>query len=88
MPEKLTHEGQVDRHVGLRARMGLHVGRFGAEESAGPVDGGPLGPVHHLAAAVVALPGQSLGVLVGEYRSERLQDGGADEVLRGDQFEL
>jgi hypothetical protein len=48
---------QVDRHVGLRAGMRLDVGVVGAEERPGAADGGALGDVDELAAAVVPLAG-------------------------------
>ncbi len=51
------------------------------------VDGEALGHVHELAAAVVALAGIALGVLVGEDAARRLQHGAADEVFRSDQLE-
>ena len=44
--------------------------------------------VDELAAAVVALAGIALGVLVGEDGPDRLQDRLGDEVLRGDHLEL
>ena len=78
---------EVDGHVGLRAGVRLHVGVLGAEELLGAVDGQRLGDVDELAAAVVALAGVALGVLVGQHRAGRLQHGLADEVLRGDQLE-
>ena len=43
--------------------------------------------VHELASAVIALSGIAFGVLVGQYRAGGLQDGGADEVFGGDEFE-
>ena len=47
-----------------------------------------LGDVHVLAAAVVALARQALGVLVGEPRALRLEHGGVDVVLARDQLDL
>ena len=44
----------VDRHVGLRAGVRLHVGVLGAEERLGAGDRRPLDDVDELAAAVVA----------------------------------
>ena len=46
---------QVDRHVGLRARVRLHVGVLGAEQRLRARDRRALGDVDELAAAVVAL---------------------------------
>ena len=73
---------EVGGHVGLRAGVGLDVGVLGAEELAGPVDGQLLHLVDHLAAAVVALAGVALGVLVGEGRAGRLEHGRARRSSR------
>jgi hypothetical protein len=53
-----------------------------------PFDGQRLGLVDELAAAVVALAGIALGVLVGQHRSGGLQHRAADDVLGGDQLDL
>ena len=63
----------VDRRVGLRARVRLDVGVLGAEQLLGAVDRQLLGDVDVLAAAVVALAGIPLGVLVGEHRALALE---------------
>src|SRR5207245_131950 len=67
-------QGEVDGHVGLRARVRLDVGVLGAEQLLGAGDREVLDDVHDLAAAVVASPRVSLGVLVGQHRSDRLED--------------
>src|SRR5438270_4359751 len=67
--------------------MRLDVGVLGAEEGLGAVDGELLDLVDHLASAVVALPRQSLGVLVGQGRPGRLEHRLGDEVLAGDQLQ-
>ena len=77
----------VDRHVRLRAGMRLHVDVVGAEQRLGARDGGALGDVDELAAAVVALARIALGVLVGQHRAGGFEHGAADEVLGGDQLE-
>ena len=80
---------EVGRHVGLRARMRLDVDVLGAgEEGQRAILGQPLGDVHELAAAVVALAGQALGVLVGERRTLRLHHRGEGVVLAGDHLDL
>ena len=68
-----AHDGvagleQAEEHglVGLRAGVRLHVGVAGAEQLLDAVDGQLLDDVDELAAAVVALAGIALGVLVGE----------------------
>jgi hypothetical protein len=73
--------------VGLRAGVRLHVGVLGAEELLGAVAGQVLDDVGELAAAVVALAGIALGVLVGEDGAGGLEHGAADEVLRGDHLQ-
>ena len=59
---------QVDRHVGVGAGVGLHVGVRSTEERLGAVAGDVLDLVDDLVAAVVALAGIALAVLVGEDR--------------------
>ena len=76
------------RLVGLRTRVRLNVGELGVEQLLGPIDGEPLGDIHVLAAAVVALPGIAFGVLVGELRTLRRQDRAAGVVLRSDQLDV
>src|SRR5918998_397297 len=76
-------QGRVGRLVGLAARVRLHVDVLGAEELLRPVYGQLLDDVHELAAAVVALAGVALGVLVGHYRALRGKDGRRCEVLAG-----
>ncbi len=58
------HDREVDRHVGLRAGVRLHVGVVGAEQLARAVAGDVLDDVDLLAAAVVALAGQPSAYLL------------------------
>ena len=81
-------EAEIDGHVGLRAGMGLHVRIRRAKELFHPVPREVLGHVHEFAAAVVPLAGVSLGVLVRQGRTERLEHGAAHEVLGCYQLEL
>ena len=81
-------EGEEYRHVRLCARVGLDVRPRRAEEFLCTVDGELLCDIDVLAAAVVALAGVALGVFVGEDAALCLHDGTADDVLRGDEFEL
>ena len=78
---------EIDGHVGLRARVRLHVDVVGAEQRLGAGDRQRLGDVDELAAAVVTLAGVALGVLVRHHRTGRFEHGGADEVFRGDQLQ-
>ena len=80
-------EGLVDGQIGVGPGMGLHVGVVGPEEGGGTVPGQVLDLVDDLVAAVVALPGVALGVLVGEHRTGGGQHGGRGEVLRGDELQ-
>ena len=81
-------QAEVDGHVRLCAGVRLHVGVLGAEERLGAVDRELLELVDDLAAAVVALPGVALGVLVGRDRADRLEDRRPREVLGRDQLDL
>ena len=79
--------GEENGHVGLRARVGLHVGVFRAVELADALDGQRLDLVHDLAASVVAGAGIAFGVFVGQHRPHCLHDLVADIVFRGDQLD-
>jgi hypothetical protein len=79
--------GDVHGHVGLRARVRLHVGVLGAEQGLRALDRQRLGDVHELAAAVVPLPGVALGVLVGQHRARGREHSRAHEILRSNQFQ-
>ena len=78
---------EIDRHVRLGAGMGLDVGMLGAEKLLGAVDRQLFGHIDELAAAVIALPGISLGVFVGQNRTLGLENPLADEILRRDEFQ-
>ena len=72
---------EINRHVGLAARVRLNVDMLGAEKLFRTIDGEALDHVGELAAAVVAAPGISLGVLVGEDGARRFEYGLVGEVL-------
>ncbi len=78
---------QIHAHVGLRARVRLHVDVIGAEQRLGARDRQRFGDVHELAAAVIALARVALGVLVRHHRAGGFEHGGADEVFRRDQLQ-
>ena len=97
--ERQTHDrvtriqqGQQDRGVRLRTRVRLHVrGELDprdSEQLLEPFERQRLGDVDVLAAAVVALAGIALGVLVGELAALRRHDRGAGVVLRGNQLDV
>ena len=72
----------------LAAGVRLDVGVLGAEELLGPVDGQLLDLVDDLAAAVVALAGIALGVLVGEAAEPSASSTAREtKFSRGDQLE-
>ena len=79
---------EVDGHVRLRARVRLDVGVLGPEERLRAVDRELLDLVDDLAAAVVALAGIPLGVLVRRHRADGLEHRRPGEVLRCDQLDL
>ena len=80
-------EGVQHGSTGRGARVGLHVGELSAEERLGPLDGEVLGDVDELAAAVVALAGVPLGVLVRQHGALGFEDGARHEVLARDHLE-
>ena len=73
-------------HVGVGARVRLHVGVVGTEQLAQAVAGERLGVVDHRVAAVVALARVALRVLVGEDGALGREHRGRHEVLRRDQL--
>ena len=78
---------RIRRHVGLRPGVRLHVGVLGTEQLLGAIARQVLHHIGELAAAVVALAGISLRILIRKDRSGGLQHGFADEILRGDQLQ-
>ncbi len=81
------HDAGVHGGVRLRAGMRLHVGVVRAEQLLAALARQVLDLVDDLAAAVVALAREALGVLVVEPGSERLEDGDRREVLGRDELE-
>src|SRR5437879_147085 len=68
--------------------MGLDVGRLGAEQRLGALNGERLHLIDELAAPIVASAGIALCVLVGEDGALRLEDRLAHHVLGGNQLEV
>jgi hypothetical protein len=60
------HQRKENFRVSRSAGMRLHIGELAAEQSGRPLDRQPLGNIHELAAAVVALARQTFGIFVGE----------------------
>src|SRR3954451_23569098 len=80
-------DGEVNRHVCLRAGVRLHVGVLGAEEFLGAIDGDVLDDVRRPASSVIPLPRISLGIFVREDGAHRGEHGARDVILRGDELE-
>ena len=80
-------QGEVHRHVRLRAGMRLDVGVFGPEQVLGAGDRERLGDVDELASTVVPFARIPFGVLVRHHRSGCFENGLAHEVLRRDELE-
>ena len=74
--------------VCLCAGVGLYIGILCAEQLAGTLNGDFLNHVNIFAAAVVALVGQTLCVLVGEGRTHRCHNCRRNQVLAGDQLQV
>ena len=79
---------EVDRHVGLGARVRLDIHVLRPEEFPCPLHRQALHHVHVLAAAVVALAGITLGVLVGHEGALGFQNSLAHDVLGSDQLQV
>ncbi len=79
---------EIHGHIGLRARMRLHIGEVRAKQFLGAIDGDLLDYVDVFATAVVACPRQALGVFVGQDGALRLQYRAADGILRRDLFKV
>ena len=73
--------------VGLRTGVGLNVDVVAAENLLRTFDGEGLCDIHELTATVVTAARVALGVLIGQDRALRLEDGARDKVLRGDHLE-
>ena len=71
----------VHGHVGLRAGMGLNIGKVGAEQLLYPFNGQIFHLVHILAAAVESGSGIAFGILVGEMAAHGLHHGAAGKVF-------
>ena len=77
---------QKDSGVGLRPGMRLDVSPFGSEEAFDAFDGDSFALVHHLATAVVAFAGITLGVLVSQATAHCLHHLVAYEIFGSNQF--
>ena len=76
-----------DGGVRIRAAVRLNIRKLTAEELLRAIARQVFDTVVELAAAVVALAGIALGILVRKPRTDRVHDLGRDVVFTGDQFE-
>ena len=81
-------QSHIHSVVGLSSGVGLHIGKLGPVELAGPLDGQGLHHIHALAAAIIALAGVSFCVLVGEHAARCGQHRLRDDVFRGNQLDV
>ena len=81
-------QGQVYRHIGLGAGMGLHIGVLRAKELDGPLNGQVLDLVHILAAAVVSGTGIAFSIFIGQMAAHGLHHRGRHKVLGSDQLNM
>ena len=77
----------VGRGVGLRAGVGLHVGKLGGEYLFGAIAGEVFDHVGVFAAAVVAAAWIALGVLIGEDGARGLEHCFRHKVFAGNHFQ-
>lgn len=81
-------QGKINGRVCLRARMRLHIGVTRAEKFARSFDRDIFNDINILAAAVITLAGQTLGILIGEHTAHCRHDLRRNKVFRGDQFNI
>ena len=80
--------GEINRRIGLRAAVGLHVGVLGVEQLFGPVTGNILGYIHILTAAIVAPSRITFRIFVRQRGTHRLQNSRRNKIFRSDQFNM
>jgi hypothetical protein len=79
--------GEVDGHVGLRARVRLYVGVFGPEKLFGPVDGDRLDDIDVFTSTVVSFPRIAFRIFVGQNTPDGLHHWKTGVVLASDHLE-
>src|SRR5437588_12731381 len=82
------HERHETFRIGGSPGMRLHISETAPEQTARPLDRKALGNIDELTATVIALSRQTLGVFVSKDGTLRLKHGAADDVLRGDEFDV
>ena len=68
--------------------MRLHVGKVSTKKNLGALNRQSFRLINEFTAAVIALPGISLRVFIGQYRSLSLQHAGAAVVFRGNELDV
>ena len=84
---RLQHRNKR-RHIGLGARMGLHVGIITAEQLLCPLNGQIFHHIHTFASAVIAFSRIAFRILVGQHCAHRQHNGFGNNVLRRDQLQI
>ncbi len=79
--------GNVNRLIGLRTRMRLNIGEFGAEQLRGAIPRDIFNHVNEFAPSVIASSWISFRVFIGQYAADRFHDGGAGIVFAGDHLQ-
>ena len=72
---------RIDRKIRLRSAVGLDVHELRAEQLLRAGNGKPLDLIDDLAAAVIALGGQTLGIFIREDRAHAGDDRSGGNVL-------
>ena len=82
------NRGEINRHVGLRAAVRLHVHMFGSEQSLGPIDRELLRNIDILTAAIPAFARITFRVFVCQDAALRFHHRTAREIFRRNQFDI
>ncbi len=80
--------GEVDRHVGLRAAVRLHIDVISAKDLLRPIDRELFDDVDILTTAVPTFAGIAFGIFVRQAGTLRFHHCAAGEVLRSDQLNV
>ena len=81
-------QSHINCGISLRAGVRLYVRELCAEQLLCALNCDILDDINVLAAAVVALPGVALGVLVGEYAAHSCHYSRGNDVLAGDKLQI
>ncbi len=90
-----THNGiaglnqrKIRRHIRLRARMRLYVGKIRTEQFTGTLDRDIFYDIDALTAAVIALARITLGIFVGQHTAHCRHNGRGNDVFAGNQLQI